>query len=872
MRISTKLFLLVLLALLVVPSVASAETASPKWTVSSVSAPTNFKPAGEGTAGEDSYTVTVTNTGGAAADGETSPIVISDVLPEGLALGAAGASGEDHLLSGVQHLPGGKLSCVFGSCTYRGIVVPDDALDLSFPVTVSGASPAESASCRQEIEKLEQVPVPAGESCVTNVVRVSGGGAPAAAASTPTVISAAPAGFGISPGASTSALSSPQAGAHPDLTVSTAFNTIAAGGFLSLAGDPKDTTFDLPPGFAGDLVDTPSCTAAAFNRSECAIGTQVGITTITLGNAHGPLVFTEPVYNLAPNPGEVAKLGFPVGNIFYIQGAITLRGDYGLRTTFENIDDSLDELHSDTLTLWGVPAAATHNPLRWNGLPSSGPEGHFGSTTQATPAPFFTNPTSCSGPLRAQFTVTSWQQPSESESPPPTGIALGEMAGCDRLGMEPALSAEVTSDAAYSATGFDLDTNIPQTYGNAAGLATSTLKQEVVTLPEGITVNPSSGAGLSACSEAQYAEETAPEKTAQEKEQGHGCPNSSKLATVKIKSPSIEEEVTGSAYLAEPAPRGALEPGKNPFNTLLSLYLIARAPNRGVLVKAPGKVEANPQTGRLTTTFGPTPEFGGNPASPGLPPLPASDISFQFNQGANAPLVTPPTCGDYTVTAELTPWSNSEGNPLDPSIPPFRISSGTDGGPCPTGGVPAFTPQVSAYPINNNAGSYSPFYIRIARNDGEQEITGFATQLPPGLTGNLTGIPFCTEAEIQHARAQTGAEAETSPACPAAQKSGTRSPKRASGPCSRRHPGSSISVKNSKARRSRSSRSPQRTSDRSTSAPSSCTSRWRSTPKRRRCRSPPVRPIRSRTSSKASSCTSAIFVSTSNGRAGLLSC
>jgi hypothetical protein len=39
-----------------------------------------------------------------------------------------------------------------------------------------------------------------------------------------------------------------------------------------------------------------------------------------------------------------------------------------------------------------------------------------------------------------------------------------------------------------------------------------------VALPEGMTVNPSSGAGLSACSEAQYAEELAPEKTAEEKE------------------------------------------------------------------------------------------------------------------------------------------------------------------------------------------------------------------------------------------------------------------------------------------------------------------------------------------------------------------
>ena len=299
-------------------------------------------------------------------------------------------------------------------------------------------------------------------------------------------------------------------------------------------------------------------------------------------------------------------------------------------------------------------------------------------------------------------------------------------------------------------------------------------------MPEGMTVNPSSGAGLSACSEAQFAEEQAPPPTAQAKAEGHGCPNSSKLATVKIKTPSISEEVTGSAYLAEPAPRS--EAGKNPFNSLLALYLIARAGDRGVLVKAPGLVSLNQETGRITTTFGPTPEFdeGHVAASPGLPPLPASDIKFEFNQGANAPLVTPPTCGDYTVTAELTPWSTlqaatlpgggeafSEGNPLDPSIPPFAIFAN-----CPSGNVPPFNPGVTAYPLHGNAGAYSPLYLKISRQDGEQEITGFSTAFPPGLTGNLSGVAQCSEAQVQQARGQTGVEAETSPACPAGSEIG----------------------------------------------------------------------------------------------------
>ena len=75
-------------------------------------------------------------------------------------------------------------------------------------------------------------------------------------------------------------------------------------------------------------------------------------------------------------------------------------------------------------------------------------------------------------------------------------------------------------------------------------------------------------------------------------------------------------------------------------------------------------------------------------------------------------------------------------------------------------------PGVTAYPVHGNAGAYSPLYLKITRQDGEQEITGFSTQFPAGLTGNLSGVAKCTEAEVQRAREQTGVEAETAPACP----------------------------------------------------------------------------------------------------------
>ena len=57
-----------------------------------------------------------------------------------------------------------------------------------------------------------------------------------------------------------------------------------------------------------------------------------------------------------------------------------------------------------------------------------------------------------------------------------------------------------------------------------------------------------------------------------------------------------------------------------------------------------------------------------------------------------------------------------------------RSRRAAENSPCPSGGVPPFAPQVAAYPEDMETGAYSPFDLRITRNDGEQEITGFSSQ------------------------------------------------------------------------------------------------------------------------------------------------
>ena len=152
-----------------------------------------------------------------------------------------------------------------------------------------------------------------------------------------------------------------------------------------------------------------------------------------------------------------------------------------------------------------------------------------------------------------------------------------------------------------------------------------------------------------------------------------------------------------------------------------------------------------------------------------IPQLPFSHFTLHFREGSRSPLVTPPACGTYNTKAVLTPWSGGE--PVT-TTSAFQIISGTNAGPCPAGGTPPFAPQALAGTLNNNAGNYSQFDLRITRKDGEQELTRFSTIMPPGLTGNLNGIPFCSDSAIETARHKTGAQENNEPSCPAASQIG----------------------------------------------------------------------------------------------------
>ena len=57
----------------------------------------------------------------------------------------------------------------------------------------------------------------------------------------------------------------------------------------------------------------------------------------------------------------------------------------------------------------------------------------------------------------------------------------------------------------------------------------------------------------------------------------------------------LPDPVAGAVYLATPY--------ENPFNTLLAGYIVLYDPDRGILVKLPGRIDVEEATGQITGTF-----------------------------------------------------------------------------------------------------------------------------------------------------------------------------------------------------------------------------------------------------------------------------
>lgn len=578
-----------------------------------------------------------------------------------------------------------------------------------------------------------------------------------------------------------------QAGSHP-YALTTTFITNAE----NAEGDLKDARLELPPGFVGDPTAVPQCTYQMFiNVREsgipCPNETAVGIATtyVQIKGEPGFDATTDPVYSLVPPTGDAAEFGYIVAGAtpVLLQSTVRSGTDYGVNVTAPDLSQAV-VIAASKITIWGVPADPRHNAYRgtcergilgipelyegvgfglregedevegplslvsnhpeWQGTPESLGE----CSTQAPVRPLLVNPTSCGIPRKSTFAIDDWEEPGKFKS---ISNSLPELTGCEKLDFSPTLEVTPDGSAGSTPTGVNVDLHVPQeTLLNPVGLAEADVKDTTVALPEGVQISPGASDGLQACSEAQIGftgfKELDPSvepgvQTAQFNQSAPTCPNASKIANVRIKSPVLEEELTGAVYLA--APQNFAGTQENPFSSLVAIYIYAYAPSVGVVVKLPGQVSLNPVTGRVTTSFENTPA------------LPFTDAHLEFFGTDRAPLTTPALCGTYSAQSSFVPWSGTAA--VEP-VSSIQVASGpqllTAAGPqlSPCADPLPFAPSLASGTTNINAGGFSELTTTFSREDGQQSLSSITLHYPPGLSGLLAGaegrpaVKLCGEA------------------------------------------------------------------------------------------------------------------------------
>ncbi|HTZ62643.1 MAG TPA: hypothetical protein VMB51_00910 [Solirubrobacteraceae bacterium] len=679
----------------------------------------------------DEYGVAVTNVGAQASSG---PVVITDQLPAGLRVGTAMLT---HLVpeEGMEE---------FQEC---------ELLDSKHEVRCEG--PQLAPDERLELDIRPRLETGAASGAV-NLAEVSEGASTVAREETPDVINAGDerAAFGatglLALISTEAGLADTQAGAHPyellnEFDLATDMGRGAETARLTptdTGGGVRDVVVELPLGFVGSAQATPKCTLAKLQSVEgCPKDTEIGS---ILSEPTSAIDVASPVYNLLPERGLAAQLGFfdslKGTHVVDVSLAPTPSG-YVLRATARETPYLL--LWDVITTIWGDPAARNGGG--------------------GTPAAMFTNSSDCDGqPQRSTVYLDDWVHPgafypdgqpdvqgegwasASSESPPVTG--------CEKLSFEPeAFSFQLETQTADTPTGATFDLQVP--HGESPGTsATPPLKAATVTLPPGLSVDPARAGGLEGCSEAQIGW-LGPVSTSNPgytnfTEAAPTCPEGSRVASLEVTSPLIEGTLQGSLYIANQF--------ENPYNTLVGGYVVIDDPQTGTIVKVPGELRLNQETGQITGIFNDNPQ------------IPLSELKIHFFGGARGDLATPEACGTYTTQGEFEPWSAPASGPNAVKDSSFKLNSGC---------VSAFTPFFHAGTSSNQAGGYSPFTLSFGREDDEQGLGGLTVTLPEGLTGKIAGITECSEAQVQAAEARShpgeGAAELASPSCPAASQLGT---------------------------------------------------------------------------------------------------
>jgi hypothetical protein len=485
-----------------------------------------------------------------------------------------------------------------------------------------------------------------------------------------------------------------QAGGRPPLGVTSAtLNTLGPGGPPD--GSVKYLRLDAPPGLITDPEAVPKCDEA--NASNCPVTSRIGDVTLRIftnflpppgPGSVPPGQYTLPplpLYNMVPPAGRPSEFAFSLAGVggnprVKILGGVRDTTDFG---TFFELEDipAVPPIVGTTLRFYGNPGATV-----------------LGATNTA----FLSEPTLCGPPTVTKVTLESTAgevATAETTSPGPTG--------CDQVPFAPSLSVTPSTTKRDSAAGGDIVVTVPQSRDPNV-LATSHVEDTTITLPEGLSLNPSAANGLEACTDAQFGKGT---------EDPVACPAASVLGTAQIVSPPIAEPLTGLVYLGAPV-----------SGDKYRLFLRAASDLAGVDVRLIGSIRPDAATGRVTTVFADTPQ------------VPFSSLSISLDP-AKQTLATPLACGPAATTSVLTPYRGAPD-----ATPGSSTTIDADGAGAPCDGTP-FAPGFTTANTSTVAGADTGFAADVTRADGQQFLSTLRVRQPEGLVGRIPAVPQCAEAQ-----------------------------------------------------------------------------------------------------------------------------
>jgi hypothetical protein len=520
---------------------------------------------------------------------------------------------------------------------------------------------------------------------------------------------------------------------------------------------------------------------------------------VALSSSNSNYVY--PVYNLEPRAGFTAEFGIPdiatgagdsVGVSIRIFAKARTDGDFGVTTGVMQIPTQFP-LVGQSLTFWGVPWAASHDLWRPKeggtfGNPGCG-DGNSGKIPDAglSPScqghydpswgpirPFFANPTECDGQKPVTWAqIDSYQEigaliPNGSALPDGVrdpsdpnwnvqGSEAAEVSECAKPPFDPSLDVEPTTNAADAPSGIGVDVDLPQNddpdpavasnpddatgapayWKSDAGRASAQLDKTVVTLPEGMSVNPSSALDLRGCTDAEMGVKQQGNPPLFDNSdpldgQGDDCPPGSVIGTVKVETPLLEQPLDGHLILGQPKLEdlGQALPGlprhAQPLTT--RVFILAKSPERGLIAKISGTGTADPVTGRLTTTFDNNPR------------VPVEHVRVDVKGGPAGILATAQRCGAHAFSTLFSPWTAAHGAGGVDVTDPGAVTLNSN---CAFGHAPKLVAGMSS-PVSRGGGTFA---FHLSRQDGQQWFKGLSAELPAGLLASVRGVPLCTSAQ-----------------------------------------------------------------------------------------------------------------------------